>query len=233
MCTLREVEYEKVHSYKFSKEMWYTLALAYEDHENIDQMFERFQTIINNLRSLCKTYDNYDHIMKILQSFPRQWRPQVTTLRASKDLKKVLMEELVGTLKVYEIELNKANNKKKGSSYPLKHKILIKAYRPKPSKQKSLVKKPQKKKVLMRMNFLHLKKDSLHKRGSKWKKNTKKCTKETKDNSQVVYYECKKLGHFKLECPSLEKEKEKAKKNPFFKKKKGLIVTWEELDLSS
>ncbi|RDX90568.1 hypothetical protein CR513_27553, partial [Mucuna pruriens] len=71
----------KVHSYKSSKEMWDTLALAYEgmlqvkdskiNHESIDQMFGRFQTIINNLRSLEKTYDNYDHITKILRSLPR------------------------------------------------------------------------------------------------------------------------------------------------------------------
>ncbi|RDX97422.1 hypothetical protein CR513_19818, partial [Mucuna pruriens] len=37
-----------------------------EEHEIIDLMFGRFQTIINNLRSLDKTYDNYDHIIKIL-----------------------------------------------------------------------------------------------------------------------------------------------------------------------
>ncbi|RDX83021.1 hypothetical protein CR513_36111, partial [Mucuna pruriens] len=65
--------YEKVYSCKSSKEMWDTLALAYketsqvrdskismlvhqyelfkmEDRESIDQMFRRFQTIINNLR---------------------------------------------------------------------------------------------------------------------------------------------------------------------------------------
>jgi len=38
--------------------------------------------------------------------------------------------------------------------------------------------------------------------------------------------------HFKLECPDLEKSKDKKKK--FFKsKKKSLITTWEDLDDSS
>ncbi|RDX93909.1 hypothetical protein CR513_23776, partial [Mucuna pruriens] len=59
----------------------------------------RFQTVINNLRSLRKTYNNYDHITKNL-SFRRRWKPHVTTLRASKDLKKLPMEELLGTLKL-------------------------------------------------------------------------------------------------------------------------------------
>ncbi|RDX81966.1 hypothetical protein CR513_37300, partial [Mucuna pruriens] len=105
MYGLTKLEYEKVHSCKSSKEMWDTFPLAYGVHkyelfkmeynETIDLIFGRFQTIINNLRSLSKTYDNYDHIIKILRSLPRRWRPQVTTLRRSKDLKKLLMEELL------------------------------------------------------------------------------------------------------------------------------------------
>ncbi|RDX67636.1 hypothetical protein CR513_53459, partial [Mucuna pruriens] len=58
-----------------------------------------------------KTYDNYDHITKILQSFP--WRPHVIALRASIDLKKLHMEELLFTLKVHEIELNKDEGQRK------------------------------------------------------------------------------------------------------------------------
>ncbi|RDX98141.1 hypothetical protein CR513_18992, partial [Mucuna pruriens] len=80
-----------------------------EDHKSIDQMFGRFHTIVNNLRSLGKTYDNYDHITKILQSFHRQWRPQVTTLMPSKDLKKFLIEELLSTLKKENDGIKKEN----------------------------------------------------------------------------------------------------------------------------
>ncbi|RDX64510.1 hypothetical protein CR513_56930, partial [Mucuna pruriens] len=108
MCALIKSEYEKVHNCNSSKEIWDTLVLAYEgtchvrdskismlvykyelfkmeDNETIDLMFGRFQMIIKNLRSLGKTYDNYDHITKILR-----------TLRVSKDLKKYVMEELLG-----------------------------------------------------------------------------------------------------------------------------------------
>ncbi|RDY13896.1 hypothetical protein CR513_01108, partial [Mucuna pruriens] len=44
------------------------------------------------------------------------WRPQVTTLRVSKDLKKLPMEEILCTLKVHEIELNKDEGQRKGKS---------------------------------------------------------------------------------------------------------------------
>ncbi|RDY04458.1 hypothetical protein CR513_11823, partial [Mucuna pruriens] len=41
------------------------------------------------------------------------------------------------------------------------------------------------------------------------------------------------LGHFKSECPNLEKEEKKEKKKPSIKKKKILMATWEDLNLSS
>ena len=37
-------------------------------------MFGSFQTILNELRSLSKTYDNHDHIDKILRSLSKKWR---------------------------------------------------------------------------------------------------------------------------------------------------------------
>ncbi|RDX94251.1 hypothetical protein CR513_23381, partial [Mucuna pruriens] len=72
-----------------------------------------------------------------------------------------------------------------------------------------------------------------HKRGIRWKNNFGKHTKETKDKMHVVCYEYKKLRHFKSKCPNLEKEEEKEKKKPFIKKKKSLMNTWEDLNLSS
>ncbi|KAL2327520.1 hypothetical protein Fmac_020947 [Flemingia macrophylla] len=124
MCALTEDEYTKVHSFKSAKQMWDTLALTYEgstevksllarkyelfdmeENESIQAMFGRFQTIVNELSFLGRTYDNFDHIDKILRSLPRKWRPQVTALRASKDLQKLSLEELIGLLKVHELEL--------------------------------------------------------------------------------------------------------------------------------
>ncbi|KAL2330648.1 hypothetical protein Fmac_018229 [Flemingia macrophylla] len=128
MCALTEDEYTKVHNFKSVKQMWDTLALTYEgstevkrnklslltrkyelfemeENESIQIMFDRFQTIVNELSFLGRTYDNFHHIDKILRSLPRKWRPQVTALRASKDLQKLSLEEFIGLLKVHELEL--------------------------------------------------------------------------------------------------------------------------------
>ena len=72
-----------------------------EEGTNIQSMFGRFQTILNEPRSLSRTYDNYDYIDTILRSLFRKWRPQVIALRTLKNL----VEEFVGTLKVHEQEL--------------------------------------------------------------------------------------------------------------------------------
>ncbi|KAL2327558.1 hypothetical protein Fmac_020985 [Flemingia macrophylla] len=91
MCALTEDEYTKVHSFKSAKQMWDTLALTYEgstevkhnklsllsrkyelfemeENESIQAMFGRFQTIVNEHSFLGRTYDNFDHIDKILRS---------------------------------------------------------------------------------------------------------------------------------------------------------------------
>ncbi|RDX92880.1 hypothetical protein CR513_24934, partial [Mucuna pruriens] len=50
----------------------------------------------------------------------RRWRPQVIALRASKDLKKLFMEELLGMLKVHQMKLNEDERQWKGKSITLK-----------------------------------------------------------------------------------------------------------------
>uniref|UniRef100_A0A151UG69 Retrovirus-related Pol polyprotein from transposon TNT 1-94 n=1 Tax=Cajanus cajan TaxID=3821 RepID=A0A151UG69_CAJCA len=79
-----------------------------EENESIQTMFGIFQTIINELSFLGRTYDNFYHIDKLLHSLPWKWRLQVTTLTASKNLGKLSLEELIGLLKVHEMELQQA-----------------------------------------------------------------------------------------------------------------------------
>lgn len=98
-------------------------------------MFGHFQTILNELKGLGMPFDNYDHIHKILRSLPRQWRPQETALRASKNLDNLSIEELIGILKVQKIELQQDNEGNKGKSLAL---IVHKTK--KPSSSKSLPK---------------------------------------------------------------------------------------------
>uniref|UniRef100_A0A0R0EFW2 Uncharacterized protein n=1 Tax=Glycine max TaxID=3847 RepID=A0A0R0EFW2_SOYBN len=76
-----------------------------KEGDDIQTIFRRFQTILNELRCLNKTFDNYENIDKILRILYRMWRLQVTTLRTVKNLDSMSIEELIGTLKVHEQEL--------------------------------------------------------------------------------------------------------------------------------
>ena len=51
-------------------------------------------------------------------------------------------------------------------------------------------------------------------------------SKEKDKDQPLICYECKKLGHFKSECPQLKKGSKKYKK-------KAMIATWSESDESS
>jgi len=46
-----------------------------EEVEDMQTMFEHFQTILKELRYLNRNFDNYDNIDKILRSLSRKWRP--------------------------------------------------------------------------------------------------------------------------------------------------------------
>ncbi|RDX77115.1 hypothetical protein CR513_42820, partial [Mucuna pruriens] len=117
------------------------------------------------------------------------------SLKASKDLKKLLMEELLGMLKLRRLR-----------------KRLVKIY--KETCEDTLDEDCFDEDKL---SFIFRKIHSMwkKKRGSRWKNNNKKHTKEGKDKTQVVCYEWKNPGYFKFEYPSLEKKNEKEKKKPF------------------
>jgi len=128
MCSLSQEDYSKVHNFRSAKQIWDTLVITYEgsfevkcnklslltckcklfsmeEAEDIKTMFGCFQSIMNELQSLGRHYANYHHIDKILWSLSRKWRPQVTILRAIKNLDSMTLEELVGILKDHEKEL--------------------------------------------------------------------------------------------------------------------------------
>ncbi|RVW33309.1 hypothetical protein CK203_085330 [Vitis vinifera] len=75
--------------------------------ETIVEMITRFTDIVNGLEALGKTYKKSEKVMKILRSLPSKWHTKVTAIQKAKDLTKLPMEELIGSLMTYEINLTK------------------------------------------------------------------------------------------------------------------------------
>ena len=86
-------------------------------------MFSRFQILTAGLNVLKKGYSTSDHVKKIIRSFPKKWRPMVTTLKLAKDLNTISLEKLISSLKSHDIELEKDEPQKKGKSLALKDRI--------------------------------------------------------------------------------------------------------------
>ncbi|GJU72458.1 zf-CCHC domain-containing protein [Tanacetum coccineum] len=77
------------------------------DDETIDCAFARFNTIITSLKALDESFSSRNHVRKFLRALPTKWRPKVTAIEESKDLSTLLLDELIGNLKVYEVVLEK------------------------------------------------------------------------------------------------------------------------------
>ncbi|RVW55764.1 hypothetical protein CK203_075787 [Vitis vinifera] len=96
-----------------------------KETETIVEMITRFTDIVNGLEALGKTYKESEKVMKILKSLSSKWHTKVTAIQEAKDLTKLPMEELIGSLMTYEINLTKKLQKgedKKKKSITLKSK---------------------------------------------------------------------------------------------------------------
>ena len=142
-CSLTMEESERIYECTTAKEIWDTLKIHHEgtshvketridigvrkfeifemsEEENIDEMYSRFTSIVNELRSLGKIYSPHDRIRKILRCLPNTWRPMVTAITQAKDLNSLALEDLIGTLRAHEVLLQEDKPMKKGKMIALK-----------------------------------------------------------------------------------------------------------------
>src|SRR4030065_2973579 len=145
-CALSMEESEREDECDSAKKLWDTLQIHHEgtshvketridivvrkfeilemnEGESIDEMYSRFISIVNELRSLGKTYSTHDRIRKILRSLPSSWRPMVTAITQAKDLNVLALEDLVGSLKAHEVLLQDDKPTKKMIALKASHHI--------------------------------------------------------------------------------------------------------------
>jgi hypothetical protein len=127
-CALTMEDNERVDECTNAKEVWDTLKVHHEgtshvketriyigvrkfeifemsENETIDEMYDIFTTIVNEMRYLGKVYTTHDRIWKILRCLPSTWRPMVTAITQVKDLNSLTLEELIGSLRAHEVIL--------------------------------------------------------------------------------------------------------------------------------
>jgi hypothetical protein len=241
-CALDPIEYNRVSGCDSAKEIWDKLEVTYEGtnqvkeskmnmlvheyelfvmkkDENISEMSTRFTNIVNSLKALGKIYTNQENVRKILRSLPKRWEAKMTAISEARDLKVLTLEELFGSLMTYELEMNSKVEEEEVK--PKKNFALKSSHHDHDNSEEE--RDEEEEIALMTRNF----KKFLKKKKGFGRRFPKKG--ENKGESSKIEtptcYKCKKQGHYKNECPQVNKEKMKYKK-------KALKVTWDDSDES-
>ena len=75
------------------------------DGESFDEFYAKLNDIVNSSYNLSEIYDQPKIVRKILRYLTANFRPKVTAITESKDLDSILVDELVGSLQSYELNL--------------------------------------------------------------------------------------------------------------------------------
>ena len=85
-------------------------------NENITSWFDRYTTIANQLNQLGKVITEDEMVKRLLRSLPKTLRSIVVAIREVKDLNKISLDEICGSLLIYEQEVNQIDEEKKKKS---------------------------------------------------------------------------------------------------------------------
>ncbi|XP_065621170.1 uncharacterized protein LOC136064012 [Quercus suber] len=87
-------------------------SIRMSDDESFDEFYTKLNDIVNSAYNLGEIYDQPKNVRKILRSLIENFKPKVTAIIESKDMDSILVDELVGSLKSYELNLPKTNKSK-------------------------------------------------------------------------------------------------------------------------
>ena len=82
------------------------------DDEFFDEFYAKLNDIVNFAYNLGEIYDRPKIVRKIVRSLTVNFRPKVTTIAESKDVDSIPVDELVGSLQSYELDLPKTSKSK-------------------------------------------------------------------------------------------------------------------------
>ena len=82
------------------------------DDKYFDELYAKLNDIVNSAYNLGEIYDQPKIVRKILRSLTKNFRPKVTAITESKDVNSISVDELVGSLQSYELDLPKTSKSK-------------------------------------------------------------------------------------------------------------------------
>ncbi|CAL9113183.1 unnamed protein product [Musa textilis] len=127
-CSLEKTKFNRISTCETTFDIWHTLEITHEEtsrvkdskvnilmhdfevfrmqpSETIGDIYTRFTDVINSLRALGKSFLDFELVSKILRSLPKRWDSKVTAIQEAKNLNDLSIEELGGSLMIYEMSL--------------------------------------------------------------------------------------------------------------------------------
>ena len=87
-------------------------SIRMSNDESFDEFYAKLNDIVNSVYNLGEIYGQPKIVKKILRSLIEDFRPKVTVITESKDMDFIPIDELVGFLQSYELNLPKTNKSK-------------------------------------------------------------------------------------------------------------------------
>ena len=83
--------------------------------ESLNDLFNRFQKLLNGLKLYGRIYMVKDSNLKFLRALPRDWKPMTVALRQAQNFNEYSLDKLYGILKTYELEIQQDEELEKSS----------------------------------------------------------------------------------------------------------------------
>ncbi|KAL8118401.1 hypothetical protein AgCh_016070 [Apium graveolens] len=85
-------------------------------NESLNDLYDRFVKLLNDLSLVDKEYDIEDSNLKFLLALPECWDLKATTIRDNYNLDETTLDEIYGMLKTHELEMEQRSKRKGGKS---------------------------------------------------------------------------------------------------------------------
>ncbi|XP_038722028.1 uncharacterized protein LOC120014180 [Tripterygium wilfordii] len=159
-----------------------------EENEVFDDFYAKLSNIVNTSFTLGEPIKS-SKVRKILRSLPKRFTMKVTAIEESKDIDKIKVEELVGSLQTFEASFLKPK-KSKGVAY-------LSTNDSNDTANELLLLTKSFKKFMKNRNSKDFKKEE---------SSSSKAEKKSKDPKSSQCFESKGFGHFAQECANRKKK---------------------------
>jgi len=206
-CAMEKNEFNRVSTASNAHEIWHILEVTHEgtskvketkisvlvhrfelfkmkDKETIAEMFTRFTDITNSLIALGKKYSQVEMVRKLLRALTSDWEKKTTAIEEANDISKLTVEDLIGNLMAYEVQLED----RKKDDEPKNKSLAFKA-----SENEEDTDSDEEDEIA-----LFTRKFRKYLKKGKFKNSSFK-----NSNESSMCFNCNKPGHFKKDCPLL------------------------------